>query len=71
MEQDDILFEFKLGKEAYRFEAPSLEEAEKFRSIAMDFFRNTVGLDPSGEKLEGPVRVKLPEGFRIVHEPNA
>lgn len=63
MEQDEILYEFKMGSEVYRFEAHSHEEAERNRPYAIMFFAEKLGNLFSEEALVGPDLAEIPSGF--------
>lgn len=57
MEQDEVLYEYKMAYEVYRFEAHSLDEAERVRPYAILHFAERLGRAFSDEALVGPERV--------------
>ncbi len=57
MEQDEVLYEYKMAHEVYRFEAHSHEEAEKVRQYAILHFAEKLGRAFDEEALIGPERV--------------
>lgn len=57
MEQDEVLYEYKMAHEVYRFEAHSLEEAERVREYAILHFAEKLGRIFDEEALIGPERV--------------
>lgn len=68
MEQDERLYEYKMGSEVYRFEARTHAEAEAYRGIAIQFFAERLATLFSEEALIGPEVVDLPEAFQTSGE---
>ena len=64
MEQDERLYEYKMGSEVYRFEARSHSEAEVLRGSALQYFAEHLGTLFAEEALIGPELAPLPESFQ-------
>ena len=69
MEQDEALYEYKMGSEVYRFEAHSHGEAVKLRTYAIQYFSEKLGSLFSEEALIGPELAPLPKGFHLEKTP--
>ncbi len=69
MEQNEVLYEYKMGSEVFRFEAPSHEEAEMSRSYALLHFAEKLGTLFSEEALQGPDLAEIPTGFILEKSP--
>jgi hypothetical protein len=69
MEQDEALYEYKMGSEVYRFEAHSHGEAEKMRTYALQYFSEKLGPLFSTEALLGPELAPLPASFHFEKNP--
>ncbi len=54
MEQDSVVYEFRMGNERYIFEAHSPRDAAKFEKYALLHFRDRLGESFSERALEGP-----------------
>ncbi len=65
MEQDERLYEYRMGSEVFRFEALSHADAELFRGEAVEFFAERAGTLFSDDAIVGPVLVEPPPGFRM------
>ncbi len=65
MEQDEALYEYKLGSETFRFEAHSMEEAIKTRTYAILHFADRLGRLFDETAIVGPDRVIPPPSFQM------
>lgn len=64
MEQNEALYEYKMGSEVYRFEAPSRAHAEKMRGSAIQYFAEKTLISHFAESaLVGPDLVQMPSAF--------
>jgi hypothetical protein len=54
MEQDEKLYEYRMGSEVFRFEAGSHEEAERFSPYALIHFAEKLGTLFAPEAMRGP-----------------
>jgi hypothetical protein len=70
MEQDERLYEYKMGSEVYRFEARSHAEAMKMRGDAIEYFAERAGPLYSEAAVVGPEIVEPPATFKYVEESN-
>jgi hypothetical protein len=66
MEQDERMYEYKMGSEVFRFEARTHAEAEEMRGEAIQYFAERAGTLFEEEAIVGPSLAPLPEGFRYV-----
>lgn len=71
MEQDKIVYEFRMGPEVFRFEAASEYEAEEYRKYALIHFHDRLGTHFDPRLIEGPERAKFPANFtrKVVNAP--
>lgn len=69
MEQDERLYEYKMGSEVYRFDARSHAEAELMRGNAIQYFAEHLGVLFDEDALTGPTIVPMTEGFAYVDRP--
>ena len=54
MEQDQVIFEFRMGSERFIFEAHNPRDAAKYQKYALLHFRERLGESFSERALEGP-----------------
>ena len=64
MEQDEVVYQFIMGSEVYRFESHSDEEAKKHREYALIHFEEKLGHLFNFEALRGPERVLPTPAFQ-------
>jgi hypothetical protein len=69
MEQDEYVYEYRMGNEVFRFEAHGPKEAHDYRPYVLLHFRELLGSNFSEDTLKGPVRVKSPDGaYRLARQ---
>jgi hypothetical protein len=66
MEQDELLYEYKMGGEVFRFEARSHAEALLMRGPAIAYFTERARGLFDEDAIVGPDRVEMPESFVYV-----
>jgi hypothetical protein len=54
MEQDYVVFEFRMGDEKFSFEAHNKKDAAKYQKYALLHFRERLGERFSERAIEGP-----------------
>jgi hypothetical protein len=59
MEQDDCIYEYRLGGEVFRFEAHGKEAAEGWKRYAVLHFQEQLGPRFAEKDILGPVAVHL------------
>jgi hypothetical protein len=62
MEQDEKMYEYRMGHEVFRFEAQGHKAAVDYRPYVLLHFRELMGSAFSEDALKGPIPVKLPDG---------
>ena len=64
MEQDEVVYQYLMGPEVFRFEAHSDDEAKKYREYAMIHFQEKLGGLFQIDAIRGPERVLPTPAFR-------
>jgi hypothetical protein len=65
MEQDERLYEYKMGSEVYRFEARNHAEALELRGSAIQYFAEHLATLFSEDALVGPELAEMPKDFSL------
>ncbi|MBC7384883.1 MAG: hypothetical protein H7301_01825 [Cryobacterium sp.] len=64
MEQDEVVYQYLMGSEVYRFESPSDHEAHHHREYALLHFQEKLGPLFDLSALRGPERVIPTSAFQ-------
>ncbi len=65
MEQDEFVYEYRMGSAIFRFEAHHEHEAQQYRPYALLHFQDTLGQNFSESALQGPIRISLDHGMSV------